>query len=98
MALDDTAWKWEPISAIQVTGGAALWRVEFALALYQGEYYLRVQTWKAGHVDAARVRLVGPDPYVMRALAAIQGLVRAATSTIEGAKHTHGSVPALRRR
>ena len=85
MGLDFTAWEWEPVNTIQVAAEETLWMVEFALALHRSEYYLRVRTGKAGAADPARVRIVGPYPDVMHALAAVQDLIRKATCDLAGA-------------
>jgi hypothetical protein len=79
----DAAGAWEPVETMQVSAEATLWLVEFALAGHEGVYYLRLRTYQAG-APAARVRVVGPYPDVMHALAAVQDLIRGATRDLAG--------------
>ena len=82
---DDAAW--EPLETIQVPAVDTLWLGEFALALHRHSYYLRLRTYKASTLDAARVRVVGPYPDVMHTLAVVQHVIR------EGARDLAGVLP-----
>src|SRR5689334_7606374 len=85
MAVDTTTWDWEPLDAVQVYAQGEIWITEFALAQRAAAYYLRVRTYKAGVPGPARVRIGGPYPDVMRALAAVRRLVNAALDALVGA-------------
>ena len=82
---DDATWPWEPVLTIQVAAQAARWIVDFALAPHQGDYYLRLRTYKADAPDQAHVRLIGPYPDRLPALRAVPHLSRDATRDLVGA-------------
>src|SRR5690348_6134083 len=85
MPWDDAAAAWQPVATVQVPVADTLWLVEFALALHENSYYLRLRTYKVDALDEARVRVVGPYPDVMIALAAVQNLIREGTRNLAGA-------------
>lgn len=85
MRLDFAAWDGELIDTIQVATAQVLWMIGFARAWHRGADYLRVRTYPAGAANRAHVRIVGPYPDLMRALAIVQKSIRAALSTFTGA-------------
>jgi hypothetical protein len=84
MALDTTTWDWEPLDALQVYAAGETWITEFALALHADAYYLQVRTYQAAGPAPARVRIGGPYPDVMRALAAVRRLIHGAQDALVG--------------
>jgi len=82
MPWDDAAGAWEPVETVPVED--TLWLVEFALAVHESAYYLRLRTYKADAPHEARVRVVGPYPDVGPARAAVQDLICEATHDLAG--------------